>query len=528
MKRFFVTTPIYYINDVPHLGHFYTTLAVDVLARYHGLKREEVIFSTGTDENSQKTVNAAKKAGRDLEEYTDEMAARWKKTWDALGIQYSDFIRTTEPRHIKAVEKFTRTVLDKGDIYKGHYEGLYCVDCESFKQEGELVEGCCLEHKKPVEKRSEESYFFKLSRYGDELLNYYEKNPNFLCPESLRNEMIEFIKRGLKDISITRKGAEWGISFPDDPEYKLWVWFDALVNYLTVAGYGGSEDYKNIWPADLHLVGKEIFRFHAIIWPAMLMSAGIEPPRRIFGHGFFTIEGEKMSKTRGNVVDPVALSEKYGRDAVRYYLLREVPFGQDGDFSEARLIERYNSDLADNLGNLLSRITKICEDNFDGKAPEVDIEKTKKGFEFGGVGFLLGDGIVKNNWDHLEKYFLETSLRFDLYLGLVVGSGNQEGGGVSGLLNRYIDHSELWNLVKKDKESAKIITYQVLEHLRHIAWWLRPILPETSDKIFEQIIADEKTRAEELKKDFTEARKWGGLKPGTPVKKGPALFPKIK
>lgn len=531
MKRFFITTPIYYINDVPHVGHYYTTLAADVLARYHKLRGEEVIFSTGTDENSQKTVNAAKKIGQDLKSYTDKMAARWRETWEKLGITFTDFIRTTEERHAGAVEKLTKTVLDKNDIYKGHYEGLYCFDCESFKQENELIDGCCADHKKPVKKRSEESYFFKLSRYGDNLLEYYEANPDFLRPESLRNEMIEFIKRGLKDISITRKGAEWGISFPDDPEYKLWVWFDALVNYLTVAGYGDNEkEFVKNWPPDLHLMGKEIFRFHAIIWPAMLMSAGIDLPKRIFGHGFFTINGEKMSKSIGNVVDPVFLSEKYGQDAVRYYLLREVPFGRDGDFSEARLKERYNSDLADNLGNLLSRITKICENNFNGRVPEVDLVKTGKSYEFGGQSFEIGESVISNRWSHWQDY-LENKLRFDFLLGIIVGAGKEEGKeitGTCGVLNKYIDGAELWNLVKTDKDKAAVIVYQVLESLRHIAWWLRPILPATSDKIFEQIISDGKARAEELKKNFDEARKWGGLKSRTPVKKGPPLFPKIK
>ncbi|MBI4019893.1 MAG: methionine--tRNA ligase, partial [Candidatus Aenigmarchaeota archaeon] len=335
--EFFVTTPIYYINDVPHIGHAYTTIAADILARWERLKGSDVFFLTGTDENSVKTVQAARKAGeKDIGKYTDRMAARWQETWRKLGISNDDFIRTTEERHKKFVAEFFNKINKSGDLYKGKYEGLYCEGCEAFYTEKDLVKGRCPVHKTEPKKLIEENYFFRLSKYQEKLIEHIEKNPGFVQPESRRNEVLSFVKEGLRDVSVSRPGQEWGIEFPLDKSHRFWVWAEALLNYI-------SADPKR-WAADMLLIGKDIIRFHCMVFPALLWSAGYPLPKSIFVHGYFTVDGEKMSKSLGNVVDPVKISEKYSRDALRYYLMREIPFGEDGDFSEKILIERINGE----------------------------------------------------------------------------------------------------------------------------------------------------------------------------------------
>src|SRR3989338_6936912 len=366
-KKFYITTPIYYINDRCHIGHAYTTVIADILARWHRLKGEDVFFLTGTDENSQKTVQAAKKlAFSSTEKFADHMAEEWKKAWQVLNISNNDFIRTTEERHAKLVTELIKKVEKKGDTYFCNYKGLYCEGCEEFKTKDDLVNNLCPYHKKEPKEINEENYFFKLSKYEKELLELLEKNKDFAQPESRRNEIINFIKSGLKDISISRQSLVWGIPYPNDSKQRVYVWFDALANYLHP---------KKYWPADLHLVGKEIIKFHCIIWPAMLISADYKLPKKIFAHGFFTINGEKMSKTLGNVVDPIFLVNKYGVDALRYFYAREIPFGQDGDFSEVSLKTRLNNELANELGNLLSRTLTLIEKNLNS---EIKKDKTDK------------------------------------------------------------------------------------------------------------------------------------------------------
>jgi methionyl-tRNA synthetase len=357
--KFFITTPIYYINDRPHIGHAMTSIVADVLARWRGGQGADVIFSTGVDENAQKTVDAAAKAGEEIRAYTDRMALIWESVWQKLGISYTDFIRTTEPRHAVVVTDFWRRLEATGDIYKDRYEGLYCTACEAFYKESELTpDGLCPIHRKAPELVSEENYYFALSKYRTALLDFYAAHEEFVAPASRFNEVKSFVERGLEDISFSREKKEWGIPVPDDPHQVIYVWADALVNYITVVG--GIEGWEQ-HPADIHTAGKDILKFHAIIWPAMLLSAGLPLPGQVVANGFLTIGGAKMSKTIGNVIDPVDLAERYGNDAVRYFLLREIPFGEDGDFSEEKMKDRYHSDLANGLGNFAARVLALAD-----------------------------------------------------------------------------------------------------------------------------------------------------------------------
>ncbi len=357
MDRFYVTTPIYYVNDKPHIGHAYTTIVADMLARSRRAYGEDVCFLTGTDEFAQKTVDAAKKAGEETQAYADRMAAIWRSTWEKLGISNTDFIRTTEPRHMEVVQEVWRRVQAAGDIYKGQYQGLYCKGCEAFKNEDELTDGLCPEHKTKPELVSEENYFFRLSKYQKRLLDFYDTQSDFVTPAYRLNEVRSFVAAGLEDISISREKRSWGIPVPDDPGQVIYVWFDALVNYISAVGIEGWEAH----PADAHVMAKDIIRFHAVIWPAMLMSAGLPLPGQVVVHGFFTVNGVKISKSLGNVIDPLDIAKKYGTDALRYFLLREIPFGEDGDFSEAKAGERYRSDLANGLGNFAARVLTLAE-----------------------------------------------------------------------------------------------------------------------------------------------------------------------
>ncbi|HTJ76122.1 MAG TPA: class I tRNA ligase family protein, partial [Acidimicrobiales bacterium] len=370
MARFYATTPIYYVNDAPHIGHAYTTVIGDAVSRWHRLLGDDVLFLTGTDEYGLKNQQAAEAQGVHPQELADRNSQRFRDAWDLLDVDYDDFIRTTQDRHRVAVQKFLQAVYDHGDIEKDTYEGLYCVSCEAYYTEDELVDGNCPIHGRPVQRMQETNWFFRLSRYEQRLLDWYEAHPDAVIPATRRNEVLGFIRSGLRDISISRGAFDWGVPLPWDPEQVAWVWFDALPNYLTAVGYGDDpERFATWWPADYHLIGKDIVRFHAVYWPAMLMAAGLEPPRCVATHGWLLVKGEKMSKTRLNQIAPAQLVEDFGVDPVRYHFLREVPFGPDGDFSYEGMVSRYNSDLANNLGNLLSRVATVVGSKCGGIGP---------------------------------------------------------------------------------------------------------------------------------------------------------------
>ncbi len=483
MKKFFVTTPIYYINDVPSVGSAYTTIIADVIARWHRLLGEEVFYLTGLDENASKTVEAAKKQGfEDIQAYSNSMAGKWIKTWKNLNISFDRFIRTTEEQHKKVVTEFFMKVFNAGDIFKGNYKGFYCKGCEAFLMELDLVKGKCPLHKKAPEEISEENYFFKLSKYQDRLLKLIEENPEFVQPEQRRNEIINFIKSGLKDLSISRPNLEWGINVPIDSSHKIWVWFDALVNYV-------SGDEKKFWPADLHIVGKDIQKFHCIQWPAMLMSAGYKIPKTVYSHGFLTVNGQKMSKSLGNVVDPNYLTEIYGVDALRYFLVREIPFGQDGNFSETGIIERLNNELANDLGNLVSRVLSLIEKNGEnipaGKASE-ELQKEL----------------------HLEKIK-------QLMQSLEIHNALSEIWHFINACNKFVNEKEPWKLKGKELDN---VLYSLADSIKIIAILVYPVMPSTSEKICEQL---------GVKLGSISDCKFNSLKAGTKISKGEILFKKL-
>ena len=453
MSKFYITTPIYYINDKPHIGHTYSTIVADVLARFHRQHGDKVLFSTGTDENSQKTIQAANKAGvTNVATYADNMAASWDKTWKGLSISHDRFIRTTEPDHKKAVYDFIKRVEKAGDLYKGTYEGWYCIGCEEFKSEEELEKGLCPIHKTKAERLKEENYFFKLSKYQQPLLDYIKANPDFVSPVTRRNEVVAFIERGLRDISVSRKLSKWGIPYPGDKDQVVYVWFDALINYLTVAGYPGK-DYEEWWPADVHVVGKDIIKFHCTIWPTMLMSAGLKLPERVIAHGFFTIDGTKISKSLGNAIDPIELVETYGNDALRYYLLREIPFGSDGDFSRTRLEILYTSELANDLGNLVQRTASMITKYLDGKTGAVEAHSHDTTAVYEAIGHLQLDRALAEIWQMVRG------------------------------LNQYIEEEKPWVLAKEDPTHLKEVLLHIVADLLQVASLLMPFLPETSAKI---------------------------------------------
>jgi len=453
MKKYF-TTPIYYINDKPHIGHAYCTLATDTLARFWRKKlgKENVFFLTGTDENSQKTVDAAHAAGKPIPEYLEEMASIWRTTWEKIGIEFDDFIRTTEKRHVKKVQEIFERIYKNGDIYKGKYIGLYCSGCEAFLKKSDLDEaGNCPHHKTPPKQIEEENYFLKLSKYEKPLLDLYEKNPSFLEPESRRNEIVSFLESGLEDISISRETSEFGISLPIDEKHKVYVWFDALINYISGLPKGEKSPF---WPEAVHIVGKDITRFHCVIWPAMLLSAGIAPYKEVFAHGFFTIDGQKMSKSLGNVVSPLELAEKYGNDALRIGLLSSFEFGNDGDFSLENFDKFYNSKLAGGVGNLFNRVITLIQKFLDGVAPKEERREKKEENEF-------------------EKLFEEKKLKSAIdHFFSVVDSSNE-------LLNK----TEPWKLAKTNLPEATKIFSDLLMKLQALAEMSEILLPETAPKM---------------------------------------------
>lgn len=454
MNQKYFTTPIYYVNGIPHIGSAYCTLATDTLARFwrKQLGKDNVHFLTGTDENSQKTVEAAEKAGKTPAEYLDSMAENWKNTFQKINVSFDDFIRTTEERHFQTVHNVIGKIEANGDIYKGKYTGKYCSGCEAFKKDSDLTEdGLCSDHKKIPEKIEEENYFFRLSNYQDKLLKFYEDNPEWLTPEKRKNEILSFIKEGLEDISISRETASLGIPMPNDQDHKIYVWFDALINYYTAV-----QDKPGFWNEAYHIIGKDITRFHCIIWPAMLMSAGIELPKGVFAHGFFTVNGQKMGKSLGNVIDPLDLSAKYGNDALRVGLLSSFEFGNDGDFSQENFDAFYKTKLAGGVGNLFNRVIVLIHKFLDGKKPQISGKNENEEF-----------------WNEFVSAFEAKKLKeaIDVFLRLIDSA------------NELLNETEVWKLAKTDLEKSKEIFTELLQKLELASEMSEILLPETYPKM---------------------------------------------
>jgi methionyl-tRNA synthetase len=512
-KSFYLTTPIYYVNDAPHIGHAYTTVAGDVLTRWHRQKGESVWFLTGTDEHGQKVLNTAQANKIAPQQWCDNLVeSSWKPVWRDLNIANDDFIRTTESRHMERVQKFLQGLKDDGFIYAGKFEGPYCIGCEEFKLPGDLDDGKCRIHSKPVEMLSEENWFFKLSAFREQLLDHYQKNPEACQPVSARNEVISFLEGEVRDLSISRSTFDWGIPVPWDTKQVIYVWFDALLNYATAVGLGddenseGGKKFAKTWPADVHLVGKDILRFHAVIWPAMLMAAKVAIPKKIFAHGWLLVGGEKMSKSKLTGIAPSDITKDFGVDAFRYYFLRAIPFGTDGSFSWEDMSARYTSELANDFGNLASRLIAMIEKYCENTIPAVSTE------------------------DSLAKQLAQTVKSAD---GAICALDFQ--GGINAIMdfckriNGYVTETEPWKVAKEPDRKVELdaILYNTADALRALAVLLHPVMPESTEKLWQSLganasigkIADQK---------ISEVARWGQLPAGSKVTKTEVLFPRLE
>lgn len=506
-EKFYITTPIYYPSGNWHLGHCYTTVICDAIARFKRMDGFDVFFLTGTDEHGVKIEKRAAENNTTPKAFVDALVGNIKELWKTLGISYDKFIRTTDDYHVEAVQKIFKKLYDNGDIYKAEYEGMYCTPCESFWTESQLVDGKCPDCGRPVEKAKEESYFFRLSKYQDKLIELYQNNPEFISPKSRMNEMINnFIKPGLQDLCVSRTSFKWGIPVSFDDKHVIYVWIDALTNYITALGYEGKDDslFKKYWPADLHMVGKEIVRFHTIIWPAILMALGVELPKKVYGHGWLLIGGDKMSKSKGNVVDPFVLSERYGVDAVRYFLLREVPFGSDGVYTNEALLNRTNADLANDLGNLVSRTTAMITQYFGGIIPDGSYRED------------IDNELISLCEEALEK------VRRDVD-NLLIPESLAEIFKLIQRANKYIDETTPWILAKDESKKQRLgtVLYNLAETIRISAVLLSPFMPDTAQRIFDDL------QLGKLPDSFDSVKTFGLLESGKPVVKGKALFPRI-
>ena len=511
-KPYFLTTPIYYVNDSPHIGHAYTTLACDALARFKRLDGFDVFFLTGTDEHGQKVEKSARDAGMDPQAFTDMVSGNFRKLADAMNYSHDDFIRTTEPRHIEASQAIWRALKENGHIYLGTYAGWYAVRDEAFYGEGELTEGPDGKKIAPsgaeVEWVEEPSYFFDLSKWQDWLIRYYEDDTDTVAPSTRRNEVMSFVKGGLQDLSISRTSFKWGVPVPDDPDHIMYVWLDALTNYITAVGYPdtGAETFEKYWPADLHMVGKDILRFHSVYWPAFLEGAGIAPPKRVFAHGWWTNEGEKISKSLGNIIDPFEIIERYGLDPVRYFLLREVPFGNDGDFSHTAMVNRINADLANDLGNLVQRVLSMVNRNCDGRVPAfpdeiaIDELEVRKSLD-------LARNLIDAVRERMERQ------AFNLALDEIWAVVREA--------NRCIDADAPWVLRKTDPDRMSAVLYVLMETIRHVAIVTQPFMPEACGRILDQLSVPAEART------FEHLGDGHALVTGAEVPKPQPVFPRF-
>lgn len=503
--KYYITTPIYYPSSNLHIGHTYCTVMADAMARFKRLSGYDVRFLTGTDEHGQKIQDIAEEKGVTPQEYVDGVVAGIKDLWKTMEISYDDFIRTTEPRHVKRVQQIFMQLYEKGDIYKGEYEGMYCTPCESFWTESQLVDGKCPDCGRPVEKAKEEAYFFRLSKYQDKLLELFENNPDFLQPDTRRNEMIAFVKQGLEDLCISRSTFDWGIPVPIDDKHVIYVWLDALTNYITALGYPDEPElYEKYWPVNVHLVGKEIVRFHTVIWPAMLMSMQLPLPKQVLGHGWLLLEGGKMSKSKGNVVDPVKLIERYGIDALKYFLLREYTFGQDGVFTNEVMLKRMNYDLANDLGNLVSRTVSMIEKYNGGIVPALTDERD----EFDEDLKTIAVGAASKVEANMDKFAFNMALE-DIWT-------------VVRRANKYIDETMPWVLAKDEEQKPRLdsVLHNLAETLRIVSILIHPFMHTTSDAIRKQLglwYADV---------EWEDAFKFEMMS-GEQVKKGEPIFPRL-